>query len=72
MSLWTGKTVDAEDVDFARRASAYFAEHPNKWTFTDEDIGIGARLAIKWASDGGKVFSVAVVHVASAVLVEHP
>ena len=72
--MWSGKTVNAEHVEFATRAAKYFSEHPDKHTFTDGPVAPGELLAIKWAfdSDQGAIYSVAVVRISTAVLVEHP
>lgn len=70
MSFWNGKTVSVDEVDFAKRAATYFRSHPTKHTFTDGDCKPGELLAIKWAFNADSIYSIAVVRVSSATLVE--
>ena len=37
-----------EEVEFAKRAGKYFAEHKECQTFTDSDIDKSSFLAVRW------------------------
>lgn len=72
MTMWTGPSVKVTIVDFAKKAHAYFVEHPKSHTFTvGGDITPGELFAVRWAFDGDKVYSVLVFEIGSTpVLVE--
>lgn len=71
---WTGNNVKVAIVDFAKRAYAYFVEHPDAYTFTIDEVACGELFAVRWAfdkSDPTKTWSVLVFEIGSTpVLVE--
>lgn len=44
-----------EIIDFAKRAAACFAEHPEFWTYADGDPTPGKLLALRWGLHGRAV-----------------
>lgn len=70
--MWTGPSVKLATVEFAKKAHAYFVEHPKSHTFTvGGDIACGELFAVRWATDGVQTWSVLVFEVGSTpVLVE--
>lgn len=72
--MYTGRSVSAPVVDFARKAHAYFVEHPESHSFTEGDLILGELIALRWAFDRTQpatVWSVVVFQIGSIpVLVE--
>ena len=74
MTMWNGPSVKLAAVEFAKKAHAYFVEHPEAHTFTRGEIQCGALFAVRWAydrKDPAQTWSVLVFEVGSTpVLVE--
>ncbi len=74
MTMWTGPSVKLATVEFAKRAHAYFVEHPDARTFTVDEVACGELFAVRWAfdkADPKQTWSVLVFEIGSTpVLVE--
>jgi hypothetical protein len=51
MSRMTTEREELERLEFARKAAAHFAEHPEHCSYTLGDIVPGVFLALRWGLD---------------------
>jgi hypothetical protein len=52
-----------EEIEFVKRATAYFKEHPKVTTYTDGEIESGCLFAVAWLGRGKELSSILVLEV---------